>query len=520
MLQKRWIAAAIVSAVLGMTVPAMAETETFTAPDGVISIELPSEKWEAVQDPAKWIALSDGVNLITIDHFSNGEKLPDMTVADSHYINVYQGIFSTQNEVFIVTGSVVNQDEIKGVCDSILSLKVLKYDTKLAVKKDAPKASEFTVVPMNGTYYVTTDGLNVRLGCSTQEKVIGGLGYGQSVQVTGVVQKNGVDYGWYQVSINGGTGYVSASFVSPTAPAARETETKKESTTIFTGNARTVYDQEGRVNTVYEATDGYWYDNTGLQYALSQSGAFVQDGKVYTTYNPLSQVQCEYCGNWFLEGNEFRNHICPARDAALNPDAETEMVQCEYCGDWFEAGNVFRNHVCPARDAALNPDAGAELVQCEYCGEWFKEGNEFRNHLCPARDAALNPDGANMEEDMSYIQEQPAEDSYTVQAFYLNGNATTLTNYGSDVFYDENGTEYYSGGGTYHSNGGDVLYVSEPRLGVYGDGESHTLMRADGSTFMVESRGADFLDDRYTLYSRLDDGSYMDYYGNIYECVD
>ena len=29
-----------------------------------------------------------------------------------------------------------------------------------------------------------------------------------------------------------------------------------------------------------------------------------------------------------------------------------EMVQCEYCGGWFEAGNVFRNHVCPARDAA------------------------------------------------------------------------------------------------------------------------------------------------------------------------
>jgi len=52
----------------------------------------------------------------------------------------------------------------------------------------------------------------------------------------------------------------------------------------------------------------------------------------------LDQVQCEDCGNWYEEGNEFRNHICETPDGA--------QVQCEDCGNWYEEGNEFRNHIC------------------------------------------------------------------------------------------------------------------------------------------------------------------------------
>ena len=68
--------------------------------------------------------------------------------------------------------------------------------------------------------YVTAEWLNVRRGCSVDDLVIGGLGYGASVTVLGDIQRNGSDLGWYQVSYENGTGYVSASFLSDTAPGA------------------------------------------------------------------------------------------------------------------------------------------------------------------------------------------------------------------------------------------------------------------------------------------------------------
>ena len=222
-----------------LSMPAAAEV--FTTPDGVLSIELPNENWKEMEDSTKWISLSDGSNVLTIDHFSNGEKLPDMTVADDHYVNVYQAVFSTQNEVFVITGSVVDAARIPEVVNMIASSKVLKYDTKLAVRKEnAPAVSEFSVLPVDKTLYVTAAGLNVRAGCSTDDQILGSFGHGAAVRVTGVVQRNGADYGWYQVSYGNGTGYVSSGFLSETAP-----EQKAESTAsadiTYSGSVKTVY---------------------------------------------------------------------------------------------------------------------------------------------------------------------------------------------------------------------------------------------------------------------------------------
>ena len=81
-----------------LSVPAAAETETktYTTSDGVLSIELSNDTWKQVEDPTKWVVLSDGDDVITIEHYSNGEKLPEMTVADDHYVNVYQAVVSTK----------------------------------------------------------------------------------------------------------------------------------------------------------------------------------------------------------------------------------------------------------------------------------------------------------------------------------------------------------------------------------------------------------------------------------------
>ncbi len=300
-------------AVMSMAVPAAAET--FTASNGVLSIDLPGENWKEVVDPSKWIALSDGANVITIDHFSNGEKLPDINVADDHYVDVYEAVFSTQNEVFIITGSVVDAEKIPDIANAIMSTKVLKYDTKLAVKKDDKVSiSEFSVAPLDKTMYVTTDGLNVRMGCTTDETVIGTLSYGEQVKVTGNVQRNGADLGWFQIAYEGTTGYVSSAFLSESAPAQKttaqnaapaadtnsgKTETEKNNTAnTFTGNAKTIYTPDGGAITVYEAKDGNWYDNAGNGYVWTTTYEFVSanGAGTYSVNRPVDTTEAYQVG--------------------------------------------------------------------------------------------------------------------------------------------------------------------------------------------------------------------------------
>ena len=74
---KRTIFAALaLTFAVSLGMPAAAEV--YTAPNGVLSVELPSDDWQVIVDPSKWIVLSDGGNVITVEHYSNGEKLPDM----------------------------------------------------------------------------------------------------------------------------------------------------------------------------------------------------------------------------------------------------------------------------------------------------------------------------------------------------------------------------------------------------------------------------------------------------------
>ena len=304
-MKKTVIAALALALAASMSVPAVAETQetqetlettaaaettdtssTFTTSDGVLSVELPNDTWKEVEDPSKWVVLSDGDDIVTIEHYSNGEKLPEMAVADDHYVRVYQAVASTQNEVFVITGGVVDSDKIGEVANIIMSAKVLKYDTKLAVsKEDQASTSEFSVVPTDKTMYVTASGLNVRAGYSTDDQILGTLGYGESVHVTGVVQRNGADYGWYQVSYGNGTGYVSANFLSDTEP-----EKKDPAGPSYTGNVKTVYDENGESSTLYECTDGLWRDKAGTAYTrLSETEFQVYEGtKRVFTFNPAS----------------------------------------------------------------------------------------------------------------------------------------------------------------------------------------------------------------------------------------
>ena len=285
MIRKTTLAILAVLTALCFAVPAAAET--FTSPDEVLSIDLPDKNWKQIEDPSKWLAFSDGGSVITIEHYSNGEKLPDVVVAGEHYVNVFQVAYSTQNEVFIITGSVADAAKIQDVSKAITSVKILKYDTKLAVKKaNEISASEFSIMPLDKTMYVTAEWLNVRMAVSTDAQIIGGLGYGDSVKVTGAVQRNGSDTGWYQIKYEGGTGYVSGNFLSSSKPS----DSDSSDDDSYTGAVKTVYDENGESYTLYEGTDGYWRDRSGKAYVRLTSTEFqVRDGnKRLTTYDPYA----------------------------------------------------------------------------------------------------------------------------------------------------------------------------------------------------------------------------------------
>lgn len=328
---------------------------TIESADGVLSIETPSEAWVVTADPHYWFAISDGTNSITIDHLSNGEKLPETVVAGDDYAAVYQAFVSTKNEVFVVKGAAVKQEDLPAIMDTIGTIKVLKYDTKTAIQKsqETATASQFGLNAINAVYYVATDELNVRTGCSVDDHAIGVLYRGEEVTVNGAVTKDGADYGWYQIQYMGSTAYVSAAFLSST-PVAKQTEAEL----YAVGSGVEVYTQQGTYFCeLVPYSDGRYYREEIMEpFENFGDGIFFANGAYCYTYDALTrsssssstaQVQCEYCGEWFNEGADYRNHVMAAHSQS-STGTGTDKVQCEYCGEWFEAGNDYRNHVMAA----------------------------------------------------------------------------------------------------------------------------------------------------------------------------
>ena len=92
------------------------------------------------------------------------------------------------------------------------------YVAAMYVGKTAP-APQQTIKSNAFTGYVTSVGdLNVRAEPKVSAQRLGGLPRGSQVNVRGMVQENGKDTGWYQITYNGKTAYVASAFVSKTKP--------------------------------------------------------------------------------------------------------------------------------------------------------------------------------------------------------------------------------------------------------------------------------------------------------------
>ena len=220
----------------------------------------------------------------------------------------------------MVKGAAVKQEDLPAIMDTIGTIKVLKYDTKTAIQKsqETATASQFGLNAINAVYYVATDELNVRTGCSVDDHAIGVLYRNEKVTVNGAVTKDGADYGWYQIQYMGGTAYVSASFLSSSP-----SEAPSKADIYATGSGVDVYRSSGNyLCTLVPYSDGRYYrEDTMTAYENFLDGIFFGESDYAYTYDALTRS---------------------------SSSASTERVQCEYCGEWFEAGNDYRNHVMAA----------------------------------------------------------------------------------------------------------------------------------------------------------------------------
>lgn len=280
------------------------DTVKYTTPDSVLTIETPDKDWKQVEDKYTWVTLTDGTDKITMLHYSNGETLPEITVADSSYEEVCQNIISTKNEVFIITGSVVDRADFEEVRDSVQSVVINQYDTKKAVENKANDSGNAQISDAskktgdaeaeNGGYTVTEDSfsvwvssqqLNVRSSYSTESSVLGVVYYGDALKVTGIVKANGADAGWYRVDFGGSVGYVSSQY------ATKEGVSIANVGVSLTDEMVLLYELSGRgASYVYKATDGKWYDYSGRQYSPGSNGEWtlLPNGTIWTETAPES----------------------------------------------------------------------------------------------------------------------------------------------------------------------------------------------------------------------------------------
>ena len=190
----------------------------FQTADGVLSIQAPNATWVEIQEPDLWFAMTDGDDYILIDHLSNGEVLSATTLADDEFAAVYDACVSTPNEVFHIIGCAVDKESLKDIMQAIATIKILQFDTKQAIQKVAAPVTEFTVDEYNDVLYCTSKHLNVRSSWTVKSPRLGYLKKGEAVQVTGIVRRNGRDFGWYRINYNGGDAFVSAKYLKSTQP--------------------------------------------------------------------------------------------------------------------------------------------------------------------------------------------------------------------------------------------------------------------------------------------------------------
>ena len=235
------------------SVRAEGQKDVYTTKDGVLSLDLPDSNWEEVSDSDTWITLSNGDDRITLLHYRNGEQLPDPVVADNSYAEVYQTYFSNRNEVFVITGYTVSDEDMTAVRNAINSIVVNKNSS-----------SSKTL------YYANSNAVTITKDSSGVWKDEDGNTY-TAVSDDGSVWQNSV----------GSQLTTYDPYEAGELPEGQNTDIrniKNEAT--------------NDISTIYKDNDGQWKDKDGNVYFYREDGAFVDsDGNEWFEAGELPEGQ-------------------------------------------------------------------------------------------------------------------------------------------------------------------------------------------------------------------------------------
>lgn len=214
-------------AVMCLTVPVLAAEEAedypetdyvFELENGELYIELPQDfdNWNVINDPASWFAISDGRDLITINPVSDEDPAPEEEVRGEWFEEVCQEYYSAEDGTFVVTGYVTDPAEASAITDSVYSVQIFSYqaETDAEDEQEDVLAYEIEELDIYGSC-TETDGVSVWSSPSTDDDLIGTIGYAEAVYVAGLVTEDGVGSGWLCVDYDGVTGYVWGDFLAP-----------------------------------------------------------------------------------------------------------------------------------------------------------------------------------------------------------------------------------------------------------------------------------------------------------------
>lgn len=127
------------------------------------------------------------------------------TVVNANVLNVRQSPATSS----LIIGKVTNGQALDVKSRQNGWLKI-SYKGKIGYVSS--QYTKETSTSTGGTYYVNASSLNVRSGAGTNYALMGKLNRGQAVSVN-----RDLGNGWYQISFNGRTGYVSKQYVVKTA---------------------------------------------------------------------------------------------------------------------------------------------------------------------------------------------------------------------------------------------------------------------------------------------------------------
>lgn len=245
--------------------------------DGLVTLELPNQRWAELHSDEHAILFSNGDCAITIDQYKKTDTLPTIPLPDDTHKLVFTSALGADDYVLFITGYAHDEEDFAPIGKAIYSIKVNKDKISESAKKET--GHSYTVRDTSYSAWVTAAALNVRSASGTDASVIASLPQNTKVTVTGEVLENNQYIGWSRIQMsNGVVGYVASQFLTSTQPQPKAQRN---------GNTQTLWSEYGTAYTLYEYTDGSWKSDDGTTYWATSTSTWINSaGRILYTYDP------------------------------------------------------------------------------------------------------------------------------------------------------------------------------------------------------------------------------------------